>query len=84
MSSGKIGALVFYAVLALLAFTQAGTQLGTVVNWIIVGLVLVHALEVVVYFKLCKDADGSLIAHLLNVFIFGYFHTQELKRAAAS
>ena len=41
MSSGKIGALIFYAVLALLAFTQAGTQVGTVVNWIIVGLVLV-------------------------------------------
>ena len=79
MSRGKIGALVLYAVLAALAITQAGTSTGTVVNWIIFALVVVHALEVVIFFKLCREAGGSLPGHLLNVFVFGYFHTQELK-----
>ena len=37
----KIGALIFYAVLAALAITQAGTLGGTVVNWIIVALVVI-------------------------------------------
>ncbi len=83
MSSGKIGAVVFYAILAVLAFTQAGTQIGAIVNWIIIGLVAVHALEVIVFFKLCRDSEGSLVGHLINVFIFGYFHTQELKVNAA-
>ncbi|MFT4825325.1 MAG: hypothetical protein ACJASY_002399 [Halioglobus sp.] len=83
MSRGKIGALVFYAILAVLAITQAGTQIGTVVNWIIVALVAVHAVEVVVFYKLCRDSQGSLFRHLINVFIFGYFHTQELKANAA-
>ena len=80
MSSGKKGALVFYAILAILAITQAGTQIGTVVNWVILGLVIIHALEVVVFFNLCKKAGGSLAGHLLNVFVFGYFHTREIKQ----
>ncbi len=79
MSRGKKGALIFYAILAVLAITQAGTLTGTVANWIILGLVVVHTLEVVVFYKLCRDAGGSLPGHLLNVFVFGYFHTQELK-----
>ena len=83
MSSGKIGALVLYVILAALAITQAGTQIGTVVNWIIVGLVAVHALEVVVFFKLCREAPGSLVGNLINVFVFGYFHTQEMKAKVA-
>ncbi|MFK8047550.1 MAG: hypothetical protein AB8B81_03850 [Halioglobus sp.] len=83
MSSGKIVALVFYAILAALAVTQAGTQLGTIVNWIIIGLVAIHALEVVVFIKLCREAPGSFVGNLVNVFIFGYFHTQEMKAAVA-
>lgn len=83
MSTGKIGALVLYAILAVLAIMQAGTQTGTVVNWIIVALVAVHALEVVIFYKLCRDSEGSLFGHLMNVFIFGYFHTKELKANAA-
>lgn len=83
MSRGKIVALVFYAVLAFLAVILGGTAGGTIVNWIIFALVAVHALEVIVFFKLCKAADGPLLPHLFNVFIFGYLHTSELKANAA-
>jgi uncharacterized protein YhhL (DUF1145 family) len=83
MSRGKISALVCYAVLVILAVTQAGSMPGTIVNWVIVALVAVHTLEVVVFFKLCKNAGGSLLGHLFNVFIFGYLHTSELKAKAA-
>ena len=82
MSTGKIGSLVLYAILALLAFTQAGSQIGTISIRIIQALVVVHALEVVIFFKLCRDAGGSLPGHLLNIFVFGYFHMKELKAAA--
>ena len=81
MSNGKIGALVLYAILALLAFTQADSQIGTISFRIIQALVIVHALEVVIFFKLCRDAGGSLPGHLLNIFVFGYFHMKELKAA---
>ena len=82
MSTGKIGSLVIYAILALLAITLAGSQVGTISLRIIQALVVIHALEVLIFFKLCRDAGGSLPGHLLNVFLFGYFHLKELKAAA--
>lgn len=81
MSIGKVVGLALYAVLAVLAFTQAGTQTGQIVNWIILGLVVVHTLEVIIFFKLCRDADGSLPGHMLQVFLFGVLHVKELKAA---
>jgi uncharacterized protein YhhL (DUF1145 family) len=83
MSSGKIVLLVVYAVLAALAFTKAGTSTGTVVNWVILALVVVHSIEVMVFFKKCKAAGGSLPVHLLNVFAFGYLHVRSLQAPAS-
>lgn len=79
MSKGKIGALVLYAVLAIIAITQAGTTAGTVANWIIVVLAATHLLEMILLFGLCRKAPGSLGGNLLQVFVFGYFHTVEMK-----
>jgi uncharacterized protein YhhL (DUF1145 family) len=84
MSSGKIGALVVYAVLAIIAVTQAGTTAGTVVNWMIVVLVATHLVEMIFLFGLCRKAPGSLAGNLLQVFVFGYFHTVEMKAALQS
>ena len=83
MSAGKIGALVLYAVLAGLALTQGGTQLGSIASWIIFVLIAVHSLEVIIFFKLCREAGGSMAGHLLQVFAFGYFHVKELKATSA-
>lgn len=84
MSAGKIVALVLYAVLAVIAITQAGTTAGTVATWIIIGLVVAHTIEVVVFFKLCQQADGSLVGNLINVFLFGVIHAKEMKGAVKS
>jgi uncharacterized protein YhhL (DUF1145 family) len=84
MSAGKIVLLVVYAVLALLAITQAGTMAGTVATWIIVGLLVAHTIEVLVYFKLCQQAGGSLVGNLVNVFLFGVLHAKEMKGAMNS
>jgi uncharacterized protein YhhL (DUF1145 family) len=42
---------------------------------------VVHLIEVAVYFNLCKEAGGSLGGHLVNVFLFGVLHVNELKAA---
>lgn len=83
MSTGKIGVLVLYAVLVVLAISQAGNQIGSVANWVILALLVGHTLEVIVFFKLCRTAGGSLFGHLLNVFVFGVFHVKEIKASAA-
>ena len=44
-------------------------------------LAVAHTVEMVVFFKLCREAGGSLPLHLLNIFLFGIFHAKEIKEA---
>lgn len=81
MSAGKIVLLVIYAVLAALAITQGGTPSGDWSLKIIGILAIVHAIEVLVFFKACKEAPGSLAGNLVSVFLFGVLHVKELKAA---
>ena len=81
MSTGKIVLLVIYAVLAGLALTQGESALGVWSLRILLLLVVAHAIEVMVYFKLCKEAGGSLVGHLVQVFIFGALHVKDIKAA---
>jgi len=79
MSAGKIVLLVVYVVLAALMLTQAGTGLGIWSGRLLMLLVAVHLIEVVVFFKLCQRAGGSLVGHVIQVFLFGILHANELK-----
>jgi uncharacterized protein YhhL (DUF1145 family) len=81
MSAIKIIALVTYAVLAFLALTQPQTSLGTWSLNLLLILVVVHLIEVAVFFKACQQAGGSMPVHLLNVFLFGVIHMNDIKRA---
>jgi hypothetical protein len=81
MSAGKIGCLVLYAVLAAVAVTQAGTMAAEVALWILAAIAVAHLVELGVYFRLCRQAGGSLAGHLLQLFIFGYYHMIEMKAA---
>lgn len=79
MSAGKIVLLVIYALLALLALTQGETSVGAWSLRVLVLLAVVHLVETVVFFRLCKAAGGSLAGHLGSVFLFGVLHVKELK-----
>ncbi len=81
MSAGKVVLLVVYAVLAALALTQAGSAAGTWAVRIIVILAVAHTVEVLVFFKACQRAGGSLVGHLFNVFLFGVLHMKDIKAA---
>jgi uncharacterized protein YhhL (DUF1145 family) len=79
MSIGKIVLLVLYAVLAILAITQTGTSVGALAVWALLALAVVHAIEVLVFFRLSQRAPGSLAGNLLQVFLFGFLHAAEMK-----
>ena len=81
MSAAKIGLLVTYAILAALALTQAGSPVGIWSARILLILAVAHTVEVIVFFKACQRAGGSLVGHLFNVFLFGVFHMKEIKAA---
>lgn len=84
MSIAKIVLLLIYAVLAVLAFTQGQTSVGAWSSRLLVGIAAVHVVEMLVFFKLCKSAGGSLPGHMLSVFVFGVLHANELKAKQAS
>lgn len=84
MSAGKIVLLVIYAILAALAITQGDSAVGVWALRLIVLLVIVHTIEVLVFFKACREAGGSLPVHLLNVLLFGVLHVKGIKAAAAN
>lgn len=81
MPAAKIVTLVLYATLAGLALTQGDSSLGVWSLRLLVILAIAHSIEVLVFFKVCKEAPGSLPGHLLNVFLFGIFHVKEIKDA---
>lgn len=81
MSAAKIVLLVVYAVLAGLALMQADTATGIWSLRLLGILAIVHLIETAVFFKLCQSAGGSLPGHLLNVFLFGVLHVNEIKAA---
>jgi uncharacterized protein YhhL (DUF1145 family) len=83
MSAAKIGLLVVYVALAVLAIVQGDSPVGSWSLKLLGILVVVHAIETLVFFKLCKAAGGSLAGHLLSVFLFGVLHVKELKSAQA-
>jgi uncharacterized protein YhhL (DUF1145 family) len=79
MSAGKIALLLLYAVLAFLALTQPGSPAGVWSLRIILVLVVAHVVEVIVFYKTCQRAGGSLAGHLINVFLFGVVHVREIR-----
>jgi uncharacterized protein YhhL (DUF1145 family) len=84
MSAAKKILLVAYAVLALLAVTQSDIALGQWSLRILLVLAVVHAVEVAIFFRFCREAGGSIPGHVVNLFFFGILHVQELKAARAS
>ena len=84
MSAVKKGMLAFYAVLAILAVTQSDMSVGQWSLYLLGILALAHLVEMAVFFKLCRDAGGSLPVHLLQVFLFGIVHARELQDAGGS
>ena len=83
MSTAKKGLLGVYAVLAILAITQGDVALGQWSLRILMILAAVHVVEVLLFFKVCRDAGGSMPCHIVNLFFFGILHVQEIKAAQA-
>lgn len=82
MSSTKLGILVCYAIMIAVAIVAAGSTAGTIAAGVLLLLVVAHLIEMVIFFKRCKQAGGSMAGHMLQVFLFGVFHIKELEAGA--
>lgn len=79
MPTSKIVMLALYAVMIVLALVSADSAAGVWSLRILMVLAGVHLIEMIVFYKRCKEAGGSMGNHLLNVFLFGVVHMKELK-----
>ena len=79
MSPVKLSILAVYVLLAGIATLGAGSTASIVSFWILGVLAAAHLVEMIVFYGLCKAAQGSLAGHLVQVFLFGVFHAKELK-----
>ena len=81
MSSQKIAVLVVW-ITSLLAMVLSGGLIGTIGKFLFGFLVVAHAVECFVFRKEIEDAPGGMGAQLVQVFLFGVVHMQELRAAA--
>ena len=81
MSAAKIVALVLYAIMGFLAISQPESPVGGWSLRILVILAVAHTVEMLVFYKACQRAGGSIAGHMLNVFMFGVVHMQGLKKS---
>ncbi len=84
MSAGKISCLLLYVALVTLAVGLAGGQAAVIAGWVLLALIVTHLIETAVFFKLCRDAPGSTFGNLLQVFVFGIFHKQQMEADSAA
>lgn len=82
MSSTKLMILATYAVIIAVAIAAAGSAAGTFATWLLLLLAVAHIVEMVIFYKRCKQAGGSMARHMLHLFLFGVFHVRELKNQA--
>jgi len=78
MSGAKRGVFAIWLLSALASVGPADSALanaGRTVFWI---LVVVHAIECVVFFPRLRRAPGPLGRHLMQTFLYGILHVREL------
>ena len=81
MSTQKIVVAVVW-ILCGLGMWLASGWLATIATGLFGFLVIAHAIECVVFLKEIREAAGGLAHNLVQVFVFGVVHMQELRAGA--
>jgi uncharacterized protein YhhL (DUF1145 family) len=77
----KLGCLVLYAAaLAASCGWWQGTAAG-IVEYAAAIFILIHVIELPIFFKTLRTCRGSLAASVLQALLFGMLHSLPLKRA---
>lgn len=81
MGVNKIVTLVIWVLGIGAFFCPVESTAVTVLRWVAIFLVVAHVIEIAVFWKVLKQAPGSLGGHVFNTFLFGVFHVGPLKKA---
>jgi uncharacterized protein YhhL (DUF1145 family) len=79
----KNAVLVLWAACIAAFFLPATSSLAVPGQRLFWGLVIVHAIECIVFLPKLRRAGGSLAHHLVQTMIFGVFHARSVGNAQA-
>ena len=80
----KLAVIALWLLAAASFLLPEGSSLGYWGHRLFFGLVIVHAIECLVFLPRLRAAGGSLASHLWNTFLFGVVHVQTVPRTAAA
>ncbi len=83
MDRMRIPVIILWLVCVSSFLFESGSAIATYGQLAFWGLVVVHAVECLIYLPTLQRAKGPLLGHLFNTFIFGYFHFLEVRSALA-
>jgi uncharacterized protein YhhL (DUF1145 family) len=77
----KSGFLILYVILIYVAITVPLTLPANISLGVLVLLAALHLVECFMYKDIIRQAPGSPLWHLLNIFLFGIVHMMNMKVA---
>ena len=80
MNTKKWQALAVYGLMAIASAVFNTTIVVTIVEWIFIGLLVVHLLEFLMVYKVLKASPGPMAGHFLHTLVFGFVHWLPLKK----
>ena len=83
MDRSRIPIIVLWLVCLSSFLFESGSAIATYGQLAFWCLVVVHAIECLIYLPTIHRAKGSFLGHLFNTFIFGYFYFLELRSLIA-
>jgi hypothetical protein len=83
MTTKKWQALALYGLMAIATIVFNTTIVVAIVQWVFIGLLVIHLLEFLMVYKLLKTSPGPMAAHFIHTLVFGFVHWLPLKKGQA-
>lgn len=55
----------------------------TALHWLGIFMIVAHIVEMGIFFNKAKQAGGNIALHMIQLFLYGYFHNLELDKTLA-
>jgi hypothetical protein len=83
MTTKKWQALALYGLMAIATIVFNTTIVVAIVQWVFIGLLVIHLLEFLMVYKLLKASPGPMAAHFIHTLVFGFVHWLPIKKGQA-
>ena len=81
MSIHKIVTLLVWVAGIIALLYPSNSTVTTVLGVVVIFLAVAHLIEIAVFWKVLKNAPGSMDGHVFSTFLFGVLHVGPLKKA---